>query len=41
MDETKCIFCGVSDQESLLLAARFEGQAGWVCPKELPRLIHG
>ena len=38
-DET-CINCGRTDQETPLLAWRFQGQSLWVCAGCIPHLIH-
>jgi hypothetical protein len=35
-----CIVCGKSNAEIPLLALDFNGQKYWLCPQELPTLIH-
>lgn len=40
-EEPKCYLCGAPESRTLLLQARRQGKAVWVCPAEMPRLIHG
>jgi len=40
-EEAKCCKCGITDTESLLIAVRFKGRDTYVCPKEMPKIIHG
>lgn len=40
-DEPKCYLCGAPESRTLLLQARRQGKTVWVCPAEMPRLIHG
>lgn len=37
----KCMNCGRSENEAVLLPARTKGESTWVCVKCLPALIHG
>lgn len=36
-----CHFCGISEEESYMLAVKHRGEGLWVCTRCLPRLIHG
>ncbi len=40
-EEAKCLLCGAPESRTLLLQARKQGKPVWVCPAEMPRLIHG
>lgn len=40
-EEAKCVYCGTPESRTVLLQARRQGKAVWVCPAEMPRLIHG
>ncbi|MBI4361801.1 MAG: hypothetical protein HY558_01365, partial [Euryarchaeota archaeon] len=40
-EEPKCLLCGAPESKTLLLQARKQGKTVWVCPAEMPRLIHG
>lgn len=41
MSEAKCMFCGCDDSQVPLIAVQCKGESSWVCPKEMPSLIHG
>lgn len=36
-----CRFCEVSEENSYLIAVKFQGDGFWTCTRCLPRLIHG
>lgn len=38
--EEKCIVCERTSEEVPLLAIRHRGQSFWICPQDLPILIH-
>lgn len=40
-EEPKCFLCGAPESRTVLLQARKQGKTVWVCPAEMPRLIHG
>jgi hypothetical protein len=40
-EEPKCALCGAPESKTLLLQGRKQGKTVWVCPAEMPRLIHG
>ena len=37
---TKCFVCGCGDNTHPLIALRFKGNPVWVCPGDMPTLIH-
>ena len=37
----KCMNCGRSENDAVLLPARTKGESTWICVKCLPALIHG
>lgn len=37
----KCMFCERTENEKVVLKARYKGEKGWVCTACLPSLIHG
>jgi hypothetical protein len=39
--EEKCSMCGTSENDSVLLQAKKDGEFFWVCVRCLPVLIHG
>ena len=39
--EHKCLNCGVTSEEVILLSCEFKGERLFVCVKCLPVLIHG
>jgi hypothetical protein len=39
-DEPACVGCGRSEAEVVLLPIRFRGEAGWICSRCFPMLIH-
>ncbi len=40
-DEKKCVVCGTTSDQRVLLACESQGKEGHVCVRCLPRLIHG
>jgi ferredoxin len=36
-----CSICGISEEDSYLIATKHKGQSQWCCTRCLPRLIHG
>lgn len=39
--ENRCMVCGKTEQQGVLLACRKDGEDLWVCTRCLPMLIHG
>ncbi|HEY9086736.1 MAG TPA: hypothetical protein VIO36_01105 [Anaerolineaceae bacterium] len=39
-DTHECIVCARSDNEVPLIALNYQGKQYWVCPQDLPVLIH-
>lgn len=40
-EKSKCLVCGTTSDEEILLQAERDGKPANVCVKCLPRLIHG
>ncbi|MBW2146563.1 MAG: hypothetical protein JRG73_03845 [Deltaproteobacteria bacterium] len=40
-EKQSCFMCGTDENQAVLLQARKEGDAFWVCVHCLPVLIHG
>ncbi len=40
MTLSKCLNCGVSEQEKPLILLKFQGKDLYICPQCLPTLIH-
>jgi hypothetical protein len=41
MDQTKsCIHCGHNSEDVPLISFEYRGQLYWICPQDLPVLIH-
>ena len=38
-EDAKCFVCGCGDQTPLI-ALTFNGRSLWICPTDMPRLIH-
>lgn len=39
--EQRCLNCGTSSEDRILLSAQYKGDPAWVCVTCLPQLIHG
>ncbi|MCL4459343.1 MAG: hypothetical protein M1136_00540 [Chloroflexi bacterium] len=40
-DTKRCLICGATSEDRLLLRGEYQGQETWVCASCLPRVIHG